>query len=257
MQAPISRYSPSIARHSRSAQHGRFIPGLIVGLLIGLTLALGVAMYVTKVPIPFINKVPLRSAEQDAAEAERNKNWDPNAALQGKAGGRAASAASAASAGASGGTAGGTSAAATSAPPAAPNATPPATPSATGSAGPSAPGTPRDPAAILAGAAEVVSPVASAAAPAKGGRPAAADTALYLLQAGAFQRAEDAEAQRARLGMLGVESKVVDREQTAGRTVYRVRIGPFDRRADAEAVKERLNGAGVDSVLMRMERAPQ
>ena len=103
----------------------------------------------------------------------------------------------------------------------------------------------------------MVSPVASAPVPTKGGKPPAADTALYLLQAGAFQRAEDAEAQRARLGMLGVESKVVDREQTAGRTVYRVRIGPFDRRADAEAVKERLNGAGVDSVLMRTERAPQ
>lgn len=251
MHAPIPRRSPGSASPPRSAQQGRFIPGLIVGLLIGLTLALGVAMYVTKVPIPFINKVPLRSAEQDAAEAERNKNWDPNAALQGKASGRAASAASAGTPGA------GASAAATSAPPAAPNATPSATPAPTGSAGPSAPGAPRDPAAILVGAAEVVSATASAPVPAKGGKPPAADTALYLLQAGAFQRVEDAEAQRARLGMLGVESKVVDREQTAGRTVYRVRIGPFDRRADAEAVKERLNGAGVDSVLMRTERAAQ
>mgnify|MGYP003341019255 CR=1 FL=1 len=68
--------------------------------------------------------------------------------------------------------------------------------------------------------------------------------------------AEDAEAQRARLGMLGVESKVIDREQTAGRTVYRVRIGPFERRADAEAVKERLAGAGVEAVVMRVERTP-
>ena len=56
--------------------------------------------------------------------------------------------------------------------------------------------------------------------------------------------------------MLGVESKVIDREQTAGRTVYRVRIGPFERRADAEAVKERLAGAGVEAVVMRTERAP-
>lgn len=247
MHAPIPRLPLSRARHARRSQQGRFIPGLIVGLLIGLTLALGVAMYVTKVPIPFINKVPLRSAEQDAAEAERNKNWDPNAALQGKAANRAASAASAGTAGAA------ASGATTSAAAAAPNVTPPATPSA----GPQAPATVRDPAAILAGAAEVVAPVASAPAPTKGGKPSAADTALYLLQAGAFQRAEDAEAQRARLGMLGVESKVVDREQTAGRTVYRVRIGPFERRADAEAVKERLHGAGVDSVLMRMERAPQ
>ena len=61
------------------AQRGGFVVGLVVGLLIGLALALGVALYVTKVPVPFINKVPQRTADQDAAEAERNKNWDPNA----------------------------------------------------------------------------------------------------------------------------------------------------------------------------------
>ena len=67
-----------------TSQRGNFALGLIVGLLIGLALALGVALYVTKVPVPFVNKVPQRTAEQDAAEAERNKNWDPNAPLAGK-----------------------------------------------------------------------------------------------------------------------------------------------------------------------------
>lgn len=70
---------------SRSSQRGGFLVGLIIGLLVGLALALGVALYVTKVPIPFINKVPQRTAEQDAAEVEKNRNWDPNAPLQGKA----------------------------------------------------------------------------------------------------------------------------------------------------------------------------
>ena len=69
----------------RSRQRGGFAMGLIVGLLIGLALALGVALYVTKVPVPFVNKVPQRTAEQDAAETEKNKNWDPNAPLSGKA----------------------------------------------------------------------------------------------------------------------------------------------------------------------------
>ena len=63
------------------SQRGGFILGMIVGLLIGLALALAVALYVTKVPVPFINKVPQRTAEQDAAEAERNRNWDPNGPL--------------------------------------------------------------------------------------------------------------------------------------------------------------------------------
>ncbi len=72
----------SLARGGRmKAQRGGFMVGLVVGLLIGLAPALGVALYVTKVPLPFINKVPQRTAEQDAVEAERNKSWDPNAGL--------------------------------------------------------------------------------------------------------------------------------------------------------------------------------
>src|SRR3954463_4687450 len=70
---------------SQKNQKGGFVLGLIVGLLVGLAVALGVALYITKVPIPFVNKVPQRTAEQDAQEAERNRNWDPNAPLAGKA----------------------------------------------------------------------------------------------------------------------------------------------------------------------------
>lgn len=65
-------------------QRGGFVLGMIVGLLIGLALALGVALYVSKVPVPFVDKVPQRTAEQDAAEAERNRGWDPNAPLASK-----------------------------------------------------------------------------------------------------------------------------------------------------------------------------
>ena len=65
-------------------QAGGFALGLVVGLLVGLALALGVALYITKAPVPFLNKVPQRTVEQDKAEAERNKNWDPNAPLVGK-----------------------------------------------------------------------------------------------------------------------------------------------------------------------------
>ena len=69
-----------------TSQRGSFALGLVVGLLIGLSLALGVALYITKAPIPFINKVPPRTTQQDSAETERNRNWDPNAALAGKPG---------------------------------------------------------------------------------------------------------------------------------------------------------------------------
>ena len=67
-------------------QRGSTLVGFIIGLVVGLAVALGVAVYVTKVPMPFMNKGQTRSADSDAAEAERNKDWDPNAPLYGKKG---------------------------------------------------------------------------------------------------------------------------------------------------------------------------
>ncbi|MFO1213508.1 MAG: SPOR domain-containing protein [Burkholderiaceae bacterium] len=196
---------------------GGFLIGLIVGLLLGLVLALGVAMYVTKVPVPFINKVPQRTADQDAAEAERNKNWDPNAGLGAKPGSRPAAPAPAAPT---------TSTAPAMAPPPAPAAAPPA----------------------------ATPPAATAATPAAraASRPGATGL-MFFAQAGAFTRADDAEAQRAKLALMGLDAKVTEREQ-AGRTVYRVRVGPFEARGQADAAIERLQAAGVDSTLVRVER---
>lgn len=211
------------------SQRGGFVVGFLVGLLAGLALALGVALYVTKVPVPFVNKVPQRTAEQDAAEAERNKNWDPNAPLAGKNPVRPAP-------GAASGVAILPPPVAASAPPA--RASSPAT--ATG----------RDPAAILG---ERTPPAGTTAT----GKPvtptAAADPFAYFVQAGAYGRAEDAEQQRARLAMLGFEAKVTERDQ-AGKTVYRVRVGPFDKKDDADGTKERLAGSGVEAALVRVQK---
>lgn len=197
-------------------QHGGFAIGLVVGLLIGLALALGVALYITKAPVPFINKVPQRTAEQDNAEAERNKTWDPNAPLSGKTGARPAAPVAGASA--------------------APMATAPATVPATAPATAAKPG--RDPAAILSGAPSTAT---------------AADPFIFFVQVGAFTRAEDAEQQRARLAMLGYAAKVTEREQS-GRTVFRVRAGPYESRDEADGAQVRLQEAGVEARLVRVER---
>jgi cell division protein FtsN len=197
-------------------QRGGFAIGLIVGLLLGLTLALGVALYVTKVPVPFINKVPQRTADQDAAETERNKNWDPNAPLANKPALKPAPASAAAT----------------------------AAPSAT-RAQPATPATPMTPAAVA------VKPAASTAV-AKSTKPGT-DAFIYFVQVGAYARREDAEQQHARIGLLGMPAKVSEREQS-GRTVYRVRLGPFDRKEEADAVQERLTGNGVEAALVRVER---
>ena len=235
---------PRVGHADRGAQRGGFAIGLIVGLLIGLALALGVALYVTKVPIPFVNKVPQRTADQDAAETQKNRNWDPNSPLYGKNPAKPGTAAS------------GTVA------PLPPVATPqpgalPA-PAVTGSVTPpsaaaraSAPAGGRDPAAILADkpAGSTPAPKVFSSASGAGG----ADPFNYFVQAGAYGRTEDAEAQRAKLAMLGMEGKLTEREQ-AGRTVYRVRLGPFDRKTDADAAKDKLAAAGVEAALVRVQR---
>ncbi len=206
-------------------QRGGFAVGLIIGLLIGLALALGVALYVTKVPVPFVNKVPQRTAGQDAAEAEKNKNWDANSPLYGKNPAKPLAAASGV---------------VTTPPSTAISSAAPGTATAAATRA-SAPAGARDPAAILAD-----KPVASS-------RAASADPFSYFVQAGAYAHTEDAEAQRAKLAMLGLESKVTEREQS-GRSVYRVRLGPFDKKTDAETAKEKLADAGIEAAMVRVQK---
>lgn len=63
---------------------GGTLIGIILGVLVGLAAAVAVAMYVSKVPVPFVDRAVSRTPAQDAAEQERNKDWNPNAVLIGK-----------------------------------------------------------------------------------------------------------------------------------------------------------------------------
>ncbi|MCE2916490.1 MAG: SPOR domain-containing protein [Rubrivivax sp.] len=230
---------------SRPARRGSFVLGVVVGLLIGLALALGVALYITKAPVPFIDKVPQRTAEQDKAEAEKNRNWDPNAPLGGRPTPRPALAGASAA-----GTVGALPAA--SAPSAVVAATPAAVVAPPVAA--SAPRSARDPAAILAGSASpgptqtppTVPTPAPAVAP-------VADNFVYFVQAGAYGRNEDAEQQKAKLALLGQTARISEREQS-GRVVYRVRVGPFPRRDEADALQQRLTDNAIESQIVRVEK---
>ena len=216
-------------------QRGNTLLGLIIGALVGLGAALAVAVYVTKVPIPFSNKNQPRGADSDAAEAKKNKDWNPNVPLAGK------------------------------------NAVKPSpsTPAATDESAPVAAVTPAPalPAASAAGAAKPkvsTDPLgdlakAKAKTDAKPDlRPDAVaaggvDPFSYFIQAGAFRTPEDAEQQRARLSLMGFQTKVTEREQS-GRTVYRVRLGPFDKKDDADKAKEKLDDQSIETALVRVQR---
>jgi len=82
---------------------------------------------------------------------------------------------------------------------------------------------------------------------------AGADPFVYFVQVGAYRTMEDAESQRARLSLAGIETKISEREQ-AGRVVYRVRLGPLQTRAEADAAKAQLAGAGIEAALVRVQR---
>lgn len=212
------------------SQKGGFVLGLIVGLLVGLAVALGVALYITKAPVPFVNKLPQRTAEQDAQEAERNKNWDPNAPLAGRAGAKAASGVL------------------TPAPAPAAQQPAPAPVQQAASAAPMAPAVEGRPLARTETKPEAkpaeTRPAASAAASKPG--------TSFFVQAGAYTRMEDAEQQRAKLAMQGFSAKVMEREQS-GRTVFRVRMGPFDNRAEAESQQKKVEAAGVEANLVAVQ----
>lgn len=199
-------------------QRGGTILGFVIGVVVGLGAALAVAVYVTKVPIPFVKKGQSRSADQDVEESKKNRDWDPNAPLYGK----------------------------NPAKPAAP------APSAAASrpASDAAPVTGPAPKTELKPAVSA-DPLGDLAKARSSG--AVVEPFVYFVQVGAFRTLEDAESQRARLSLSGVEAKVSEREQS-GRAVFRVRVGPFDKKEDADRAKEKLDAAGLETALVRVQR---
>lgn len=215
-------------------QRGGTFLGFVIGVMVGLAGALAVAIYVTKVPVPFMNKGQTRNADQDEAEAKKNKDWDPNAPLYGKSPAKAVTP--------SGPEAGASAPASAASVPAAP-------PKAAAAPAKADDKKPDDKKAE-------VKPAVSAdplgdLAKAKAG--ASAEPFVYYVQLGAYRTAEDAESQRAKLSLSGIETKITEREQS-GRTVYRVRVGPFDKKEDGERSKEKLDKAGLDTALVRVQR---
>ncbi len=222
-------------------QRGGFVLGAVIGLLLGLALALGVALYITKAPVPFIDKVPQRTAEHDRAEAERNKEWNPNAPLGNKSGPLGTAVPEPDIAASSAGVGVLPPVAGASAPAASPPAAAPANPST------------RDPAAILAGAPVAPPPGVAASSAAPRSTAAPLEAFVYFVQTGAFTRSDDAEQQRAKLTLLGLTAKITEREQ-AGRTVYRVRVGPFPARGEADTLVQRLQDQAIEAQIVRVER---
>ncbi|HWS75558.1 MAG TPA: SPOR domain-containing protein [Quisquiliibacterium sp.] len=218
---------------------GGTVLGFMIGLVVGLAIAVVVALFVTRAPVPFVNKAgrapdrvleprtpadapdpnkplysknqPVPVPEQRPAEApqdrgsilERLFGRQPEPEPQGQGGGAPIVAAR-------------------------PAAPPPA------------------PAAAVKGA----PPAGDASSTSDRPGDAADRAAGYLLQAGAFRGREDADGMRGRLALLGFEARVLSAEVN-GQPMYRVRVGPFAQLDDMNNARARLAENGIEASVVR------
>lgn len=206
----------------RPAQRGSTFVGIIIGLVIGLVVALAVAVYVTKAPVNFSHKTQPRTPEQLTQEAKKNKDWDPNVSLQGKNPVKPVSAP-------------------TEVPP--PGNTPPAAAVAPAPAAPP----------VAAPQSKSADPIGDLAKAKTQAAAASGDPFIYYVQSGAYRAMQEADAQKAKIAMLGLEAKITEREQS-GYTVYRVRVGPIDKKDEADKIKAKLDSSGLEPILVRVNR---
>lgn len=74
----------------------------------------------------------------------------------------------------------------------------------------------------------------------------------YVLQAGSFRSAADADRLRAQLAMLGVESRVQTVTIDDADTWHRVRIGPISDLRELNTMRERLARNQIEALVIRV-----
>lgn len=76
---------------------------------------------------------------------------------------------------------------------------------------------------------------------------------VYYIQAGSFQNPVDADNQKAKLAILGLESSVEPTLLPDKGTWYRVRLGPYTRLEDLNRVRQQLTQNGFDASLVKLK----
>lgn len=209
-------------------QRGSTMYGALAGLLIGLVIAAVVAFYVTKAPMPFVDRATRDTSRADPVDPRLAP--DPNLGLYGRDG-------------------------AAGIPPSGPTATAPVPLPNLQPAPSTQPPTakPSDELGALIATLPYSGERAAAPAPSRPATPAAPSAAAggnYFLQAGAYQSNADAEAVKARILLLGLPS-VVQRAEVNGKQINRVRVGPFARLDDMNRARSLLGENKIDTAVVR------
>lgn len=240
----------------KSSSSGGTYTGILIGLILGLGAAVAVALFVTKVPMPFVDKAS--RDKPTVALPEGRDLLDPNRDLYGRSSGQTPP---------PGDTIPGLTLPPVNLPsippkPAAPDAlgdliatlpamgTEPARQPETRNTAPAVTPPATAPAAPNTPAPATSKPATPApAAPPPATKPATTSTPYYL-QAGAFRNNADAEAMKARLLMLGFDASVQS-AQVNGGTVNRVRMGPFKGIDEMNRARSRLAEEKIDTSVVR------
>jgi len=200
-------------RSSASGDNSSLILGILVGMVIGLAIAGGVAWHLSKRPGAFTNKDLRETAPAAAAGNSAPAPQKPTAATEARTGSPAASGVGE--------------------------------------------GKPRfefykiltdkdSPAPKSAG-----HPANSVSAPkSPAGTPA---TKAYLVQAGSFGSADDADKLKARLALLGLEANIQSADVPGKGTYYRVRLGPYHSAAEANKANDTLKQNGITDAQVRAQ----
>jgi len=80
-----------------------------------------------------------------------------------------------------------------------------------------------------------------------------AKSTQYMIQAGAFRRTKDADARKATLALLGIESHIEQKQR--GNVIWnRVKIGPYSNAVTIDHIKKRLKQNNIDIVVMEVKK---
>jgi len=72
----------------------------------------------------------------------------------------------------------------------------------------------------------------------------------YILQAGSFRNATDAEQMKAQLALLG-SMATIQKVTVNGKTWHRVRLGPFPNAREADEMRRMLSGNKIDTLVLK------
>ncbi len=79
-----------------------------------------------------------------------------------------------------------------------------------------------------------------------------AKASRYVVQAGSFRKYSEADKLRAKLALIGVESRV--EKARVGEVVWnRVKMGPFKRSSSVTLIKKRLKKHGIDAIVTEIK----